>query len=109
MKYDTQYYFDVIDQRIQPDSCGTGCQRLLAYLLNGWAITPLVSWQRLGIYRLAARIHDLKRDGWEIQSTMQSVQNRFGEKIQVAEYRLKNISRRTRVFCIEGGSSNGTR
>ena len=75
---------------IEPDVDGTGCQRLLAFLLNGWTITPLVSWQRLGIYRLAARIHDLKRDGWEIAVRTQSVQNRFGEKIQVAEYRLKN-------------------
>jgi len=86
MKYDTQYYFDVIDQRIQPDSCGTGCQRLLAFLDAGNTINPLVSWRELGIYRLAARVHDLKRDGWEIHSRMKSEQNRFGEKIQVAEY-----------------------
>ncbi|MGI9569691.1 MAG: helix-turn-helix domain-containing protein, partial [Desulfobulbia bacterium] len=40
--------------------------RLLAALKAGQVIDPLKSWQTLGIYRLAARIHDLINEGHSI-------------------------------------------
>lgn len=31
-------------------------------------ITPLDAWTRLGVYRLAARINDLRNEGWVIET-----------------------------------------
>ena len=51
-------------------------------------ITPMDAWQNLGIYRLGARIHDLRNEGHEIVSERVDVNNRFGETCRVARYRL---------------------
>ena len=61
-------------------------ERLLVYLQAGNVIDPLQSWQNLGIYRLAARIHDLKSAGAKINKAWVTVFNRFGEKIKVRAY-----------------------
>lgn len=62
-------------------------ERLLSHLKIA-PITPFDAWVTLGIYRLAARINDLKMQGYEIHSKMVTVVNRFGEKFRVAEYTL---------------------
>lgn len=68
----------------------TQCERLLEYLqahlITG--INPLESWQNLGIYRLGARIFDLKKAGYNIIANSCEVTNRYGEKCRVACYRL---------------------
>jgi len=74
----------------KPDS---GCDRLLDALKSGQAIDPLMAWAELGIYRLAARIHDLKtkRGVTGIEKSSRYVVNRFGEKAgPVAVYTLKH-------------------
>ena len=38
----------------------TQCDRLLNYLETHTAITPLDAWNELGIYRLGARVWDLR-------------------------------------------------
>jgi hypothetical protein len=58
------------------------------HLQSGQRVTPLDAWSLLGIYRLSARIHELKKDGWCISSKSVSVENRFGESILVSEYSL---------------------
>ena len=63
------------------------CQRLLHRLKTG-PINPMQAWQELGIYRLAARISDLKNDGHDIKKTMTVVINRYGEACKVASYSL---------------------
>ena len=70
---------------------GTQCNRLLAYLRRGHSITPLQSWQELGIYRLAARIHDLRKDGHPIQDKAVKVPSRFGTTATVAQYSLPAV------------------
>ena len=62
--------------------------RLLDYLKRNATINPLQSWSELGIYRLASRICDLKREGWEIRKEMVSVKNRYGESVLFARYSL---------------------
>jgi len=56
-------------------------------------ITPLEAWAELGIYRLAARVYDLKRDGVEIDSKIVPVVNRYGEQFEVAQYSLADPQR----------------
>lgn len=63
----------------------TQCERLLNYLLTGGKINPLRSWQTLGIYRLAARINDLRKQ-YPIQSKIIEVKNQFGDTAHVAQY-----------------------
>lgn len=63
-------------------------KRLLKALRQG-PINPLQAWARLGIYRLGARIWDLKQAGHRISRQMVKVHNRFGEQCRVAQYRLQ--------------------
>lgn len=66
-------------------------KRLLDYLrdTSGHSITPLESWELLGIYRLGARVWDLKRAGIVIRSELVEVRNQFGETCRVARYTLE--------------------
>lgn len=63
-------------------------QRLLAYLRQHRTITPMQAWDRLGIYRLGARVYDLRAEGHPISSDRTTVSNRFGEECRVAVYTL---------------------
>jgi len=63
------------------------CERLLDRLKRG-PITPMEAWSELGIYRLGARIFDLKASGHDIDRELVPVSNRFGEECRVAQYRL---------------------
>lgn len=74
-------------------------ERLLNYLENNPSIDPLESWQRLGIYRLAAVVHLLKKDGHDIVSDRKSVKNKFDEGCTVAVYSLrKPLAAQTTMF-----------
>ena len=61
--------------------------RLLEYLQKNRTINPLEAWSQLGIYRLGARVFDLRQDGYAIESGRQKVVNRYGEDCKVAQYR----------------------
>ena len=63
-------------------------QRLLEHLKLA-PITPMEAWSELGIYRLGARIWDLKKKGHSVSTTLVDVTNRFGEVCRVAQYRLE--------------------
>jgi len=67
----------------------TQANRVLEYLEKGQSITPLDAWKELGITRLAARVHELKRDGYVIDKKLISVTNRYSEKCNVAEYTME--------------------
>lgn len=61
---------------------------LLARLERG-PITPMEALSELGIYRLGARIWDLKNLGHKITKQMIRVINRRGEACHVARYTLE--------------------
>jgi hypothetical protein len=63
-------------------------KRLLTYLEQGKAINPLSAWNELGVYRLAARICDLRKEGVEIKDEWLDVSNRYGEFVKVKQYYL---------------------
>ena len=65
-------------------------KRLVKYLEDHESITQLEALNELGIFRLASRINDLKRMGYEIGGEMVDVTNRFGESAKVKRYFLKN-------------------
>jgi len=65
-------------------------ERLLKHLQMYNTIDPLRAWQLLGIYRLSAVIHRLRKVGYNIVTERMKVQNQFGESCIVANYRLEN-------------------
>ena len=60
--------------------------RLIKYLEIYGHITPLEAWQKLGIYRLADTVYQLRKLGYDIVTTRKVVKNKFGEKCRIAEY-----------------------
>lgn len=56
--------------------------RLLRRLRRG-PLTPLEAWRELGIYRVAARVHDLRAAGKHIERELVTVRGH-----RVARYRL---------------------
>ena len=61
---------------------------LLRHLRRGETITPAAALDLYGIARLAARIQNLRDDGYEIETVMHQGHNRFGQPVRYAEYLL---------------------
>lgn len=69
---------------------GTQNARLLDHLRqSGATVDPMQAWRILGIYRLSARVFDLRNMGHRITASRKTVLNRFSEEISVACYRLE--------------------
>ena len=64
-------------------------QMILNHLKDGGSITPGAAIEEYGIFRLSARIADLKADGHEIVTDMVTRKNRYGKTVRFARYRLK--------------------
>ena len=63
--------------------------RVQMWLDSHESLNPLEAWHELGVYRLAAIIHELREDGVPIQTDLKPVQNRYGEDCKVAFYSLR--------------------
>ena len=63
-------------------------QRILDYIEEHGSITPLDAMGEFGCMRLASRISDLKRRGYPIISTFDTVTNRYEEKVRIKRYSL---------------------
>ncbi|CAN8141887.1 Helix-turn-helix domain-containing protein [uncultured Thiomicrorhabdus sp.] len=62
--------------------------RVYKYLKTYDKITSLNAFHDIGVTRLAARIHELRKHGIEIETENVTITNRFGEKCTVAQYSL---------------------
>lgn len=65
----------------------TQAQRVLEYMRQFGSITQLDALRDLGVMRLASRISDLRRDGYDIVSNTEAVKNRYGETCHIKRYR----------------------
>lgn len=63
-------------------------ERVLDYLREYGSMTALDGIRELGIIDLAGRIRDLRRSGYDVKSTPETVKNRFGEVCWIARYSL---------------------
>ncbi|MCK6381854.1 MAG: helix-turn-helix domain-containing protein [Leptospiraceae bacterium] len=63
-------------------------QKILKHLQSGKSITPIEALNKFGCFRLGARIYDLKKDGWKIESEFQTKKGK-----SFSCYRLKNAIR----------------
>lgn len=63
--------------------------RVMQHLKEGKTLTSLEALRLYGIMRLPNRISELRRRGEQIEKTTITVENKYGESVRVAEYRLK--------------------
>ena len=66
----------------------TQCERIIQYMTDYGSITQFDATKDLGVLRLASRVSELRKNGWPIQSKMDTVKNRFGEECRVKRYSL---------------------
>ena len=66
----------------------TQCERILRHLRDYGSIDPIIAISEYGCMRLASRINDLKRQGYIISAERGKGQNRYGEQVSFAVYRL---------------------
>ena len=64
----------------------TQCDKIFDYMLAVGPITPLDALREYGCMRLAARIGELKKKGWNIKSELTSSINRDGDVVRFKEY-----------------------
>lgn len=64
------------------------CTRVLNHMSKYGGITTNDAMTWYGCNRLAARIYDLKKDGYRIKKTTAKGKNRFGEPVTWARYEL---------------------
>lgn len=67
----------------------TQCEKILDYMRLNGSITPLDALREFGCMRLASRITDLKAQGYDIISKMESNKNRYGDTVRYARYTIK--------------------
>ena len=60
----------------------------MEYLQTHGSIDPMTAWRELGIYRLGARVFELREAGEKIETERVPVTNRWGEECRVARYSL---------------------
>ena len=63
-------------------------ERILAYFAEFGSITQLEAYRDLGVWRLASRISDLRKMGYNIVAVRETVTNRWGEKSPITRYSL---------------------
>ena len=64
-------------------------QRILDYIAKHGSITQIEALNKIGVMRLASRISDLRRLGYPIISTTETVKNKYGEKCRIKRYSME--------------------
>ena len=59
---------------------------VIDYIREFGSITPMDALRDLGVMRLASRISELKKNGYDIESKPETVLNRWGKKTKVSRY-----------------------
>lgn len=69
----------------------TGSQilRVRTWLKEGNTLTSEEAWRRWGITRLSAIIHNLRKHGYDIETSNEWKYNRYGEKVCFGRYKLR--------------------
>ena len=71
----------------EENSKPTQAQRVLDYIREFGSITQLEALRDLGVMRLASRVSDLRREGYNIVGKREAVVNRYEEKCYIKRYR----------------------
>lgn len=65
-------------------------ERILDYIEEFGSITQLEALRDLGVMRLASRISDLRKQGYNITGKKIPVKNRYKEKCYIMRYKLED-------------------
>jgi hypothetical protein len=74
------------------DSKPTQNQRILDYIAEFGSITQLEALRDLGVMRLASRVSDLRKQGYNIVSKPEAVKNRYGEPCRIKRYSMGTVN-----------------
>lgn len=66
----------------------TQCERIIQYMKDFGSITTHQAFTDLGCTRLASRVNDLKKQGYDIKSEFVSGKNRYDETVSYKKYYL---------------------
>lgn len=61
-------------------------ERILKYLDDFGSITPMEAFSDLGITKLATRISEMIRMGYQFEKSMESSRNRYGQTVHYMRY-----------------------
>lgn len=64
-------------------------ERIIEYINTFGSITQLEALRDLGVMRLASRMSDLRKQGYNIISKTEAVKNRYGETTHISVYMLQ--------------------
>lgn len=64
--------------------------RIINYLKAFGSITPMEAFMDLGITKLATRVSEMRRLGFEFEQKMEESTNRYGEIVRYMRYSLPN-------------------
>lgn len=64
-------------------------KKVLNHLMAHGDITPMEALSRYGCYRLGARIFDLRKEGYDIETKQIPGVDKFGEPVRVTVYVLR--------------------
>lgn len=67
----------------------TQCEKIVRHLQDHGTISSLEAINEYGILRLASRVNDLKRRGYNIVGEIKTGRNRYGEKTSFKVYKLE--------------------
>jgi len=67
----------------------TQCERILRHMQEVGGITAAEAVQEYGVYRLAARIADIKKAGYPVKRETVKGKNRYGEPVHFSRYSLE--------------------
>ena len=62
-------------------------ERIIKYLDDFGSISPMEAFRDLGITKLATRISEMSRRGYEFIKTRENSTNRYGEPVSFMRYR----------------------
>lgn len=63
-------------------------ERILRHIKEHGSITPHEALKEYGIMRLASRVCDLKKAGYDVRSETVKAKNRYGEPVRYSRYTL---------------------
>ena len=63
-------------------------ERILQYMKDFGSITQAQAFYDLGVFRLASRISELRREHYPIKAVKKIGKNRYGETVYFSEYSL---------------------
>lgn len=61
-------------------------ERIVNYIERYGSITPMEAFANLGITKLATRVSEMRKDGWEFDQELVKTKNRFGENVHYMKY-----------------------